>query len=291
MSSYLKQLREQRNKSIETLTKQIDDSKKTSYGDDRFWKLSVDKTGNGEAVIRFLPPFYGENVAWVDKYSHTFEGSSGKWFIENCPTTTPGNQCPVCDANRVIWKNNPKEIAQKKTEKTKRVHKYYSNILVVDDPANPENNGKVFLFEFGPKLFAKIEEAIKPISTRQKAIDPFDIDEGANFLLLAKNVAGQRNYDSSRFEGTSSISEEDKEIERILNSLYSLQALVSKDNFKTYEELSDIYSRVQGRNGTVISHETEVEDEVPEENYTETSSIKKGSKVQDIDIDLDELPF
>ena len=287
MSNYLKELREKSKQSIETLTKQIDDSKKTSYGDDRFWKLTVDKSGNGDAVIRFLPPIKGESIAWVDKYSHGFEGASGKWYMENCPTTIKG-ECPVCDANRVIWKNNPKDVAQKKTEKTKRGHKYFANILVVDDRSNPTNNGKVFLFEFGPKIFAKIEEAIRPISARQKAIDPFDIDKGANFLLIAKQVSNQRNYDSSSFEPPVSISDKDDEIEKVLNSLYSLQALVSVDNFKSFSVLSDLLNRVNGT--TTVRYEKEEESE-EEEDYVTEEATKSRKKEVTVDLDLDELPF
>ena len=195
-----------------------------------------------------------------------------------------------CDANRIIWKNNPKDVAQKKTEKTKRSHKYFANILVVDDPANSGNNGKVFLFEFGPKIFAKIEEAIRPISARQKAIDPFDIDKGANFLLIAKQVSNQRNYDSSSFEPPVSISDSDEEIEKILNSLYSLQALVSADNFKSFSVLSDLLNRV---NGTVtVRYETESESGDEEDNYVPEETDKpKNKKEVKVDLDLDDLPF
>jgi hypothetical protein len=290
MSSYLKTLREKSKNSIEEKSKQIDDSKKTSYGDDRFWKLTVDKNGNGEAVIRFLPPMDGESVAWVDKYNHSFQGPTGQWFIENCPTTIGGN-CPVCDANRIIWRNNSKEEAQKKTLETKRIHKYYSNILVVDDPANSENNGKVFLYEFGPRIFAKIEEAIKPISSRQKPIDPFDIDRGANFILLAKTVSKQRNYDSSSFESPSPISDDDDTIDKILGSLFSLQSLVSKENFKSFDDLQRSLDRAEGRGVTVRREfETESEDSFLEERTSNGGKEPEFSGSLK-DLDLDEIPF
>lgn len=291
MSNYLKKLREQSKNSVERLSKQIEDSKKTSYGDDRFWKLSVDKSGNGEAVIRFLPPMEGESSPWVDKHSHYFEGASGKWFVENCPTSTGIHRdCPVCDANKIIWRNNPKEVAQKKTSKTKRTHKYYANILVVDDPETPENNGKVFLYEFGPKIYAKIEEAIKPISSRHKPIDPTDIDSGANFLLIAKTVSGQRNYDSSNFESPTPLSDDDSFIEKVLSSLFSLQALVAPENFKSYEELEKALDRANGT-ATTVSYETEEEledmEERPENNTSKREEFSGSLK----DLDLDDLPF
>lgn len=148
----------------------------------------------------------------------------------------------------------------------------------------------MFLFEYGPKIFAKIEEAIQPISSRQQPIDPFDADDGANFLLLAKNVSGQRNYDSSRFESVSPISDDDKKTDKILNSLYSLKSLVSKENFKSYNELADNLDRANGRNGAIGKHEVEEEAELPSEDFS-SATIKKAGKIADIDIDLDELPF
>ncbi len=284
MSSYLEKLREKSKQSVDELSKQIDNTEKKSYGDDRFWKLTVDKAGNGEAVIRFLPPIEGESSPWIEKWNHSFQGPSGKWFIENCPTTIKG-ECPVCDANRAIWDTNPKEVAQKKTEKTKRVHKFYSNILVVDDPTNKENNGKVFLFEYGPRIFSKIKEAIKPLSSRHTPIDPFSVDVGANFVLLAKSVSGQRNYDSSSFEAPSPISNDDETIEKIVNSLYSLNSITTENNFKKYEDLKRYFDKVMGR--TVVSREVEEETEegyeIPENNEDFKGSLKN--------LDLDDLPF
>lgn len=281
MSNYLKELRAKSKASLGELVQQVEDSKKTSYGDDRFWKISVDAAGNGEAVIRFLPPKEGESVRWVEKYSHTFEGPSGKYYSENCPTTIKGLDCPVCDANKLIHKQHEKELALKMTKDTKRSHKWFSNILVVDDPKNPENNGKVFLFEYGLKIYSKIEEALKPVSARKKAIQPFDLDEGANFLLVAKTVNKQRNYDSSEFEKVSPISTDDEVIEKIVNSLYSLEAITDKANFKSYEELQTILNRVNGTK--TVSREVEREEE-KEEDFTEYKSQKS-------DLDVDELPF
>ena len=196
-----------------------------------------------------------------------------------------------CEANKEIWSNYPKEVAQKKTEKTKRAHKYYANILVVDDPAEPKNNGKVFLFEYGQKIQAMLEEANKPISARQKAIDPWDLFGGANFLIIAKTVQKQRNYDSSKFEPVSSISDDDERLSEIIASQYSLESLVDAKNFKSYDELKNIYEKVNGRHGTTVrcESETELEQETPEYDPSLDESDSK-SKLSALD-DLDDLPF
>lgn len=284
---YLKELRKNSKNSVSAYNKQIEESQK-SYGDDRFWKLTVDNVGNGEALIRFLPPKSGENVAWVQKWSHAFAGESGRWFVENCPTTLkdPNHDCYVCKINREIWNNNTEEVARKKTALTKRNHKFYSNILVVDDPSNPTNNGKVFLFEYGPKIFAKIEECLKPVSSRQKPQDPFNIDTGMNFLLLAKTVSSQRNYDSSRFESPSPISEDDDQIIKILTSTYSLASIISPENFKSYDELKLIYEKVNGIN---TNREIEMETEMPD--YEDNDLPSYTNKKRDYDEDIDNLPF
>ena len=195
-----------------------------------------------------------------------------------------------CDANRHIWKNNVEEVARKKTERTKRNHKYYSNVLVVDDPSNPDNNGKVFLFEYGPKIFAKIFEAIQPISVREKPSNPFDPDNGRNFILLAKSVSGQRNYDSSKFESPSAISDDDAKVDEILASTYSLDALIAPESFKSFKELTEIYDRVNGT--TTVSYETELEEEESEEDYTPSAPSKKKKEVE-VNLILDDLdlPF
>ena len=196
-----------------------------------------------------------------------------------------------CEANKEIWSNYPKEVAQKKTEKTKRAHKYYANILVVEDPAEPKNNGKVFLFEYGAKIQSMLEEANKPISARQKAIDPWDLFGGANFLIIAKTVQKQRNYDSSKFEPVSAISDDDERLAEILASQYSLDALIDAKNFKSYDELNNILEKANGRHGTTVRFESEgeLEQETPEYDppYDESESKTKLTALDD----LDDLPF
>jgi len=208
----------------------------TSSGssDDRVWKLDVDKSGNGYAVIRFLPAPDGEDLPFVKLYSHAFQGPGG-WLIDQCLTTI-NQKCPVCEHNSGLW-NNGTDAGKEVARKQKRKLTYISNIYVVKDPSNPENEGKVFLFKYGKKIFDKLTAAMQPEFEDEEAIDPFDFWQGANFKLKAKNVAGYRNYDSSEFAPQSALLEDDDAMEAIWKKQYSLAEFVSPDQFKTYDEL------------------------------------------------------
>ena len=202
--------------------------------DDRLWKLDVDKSGNGYAVIRFLPAPDGEDLPFVKLYSHAFQGPGG-WYIENSLTTL-GQKDPVSEFNTTLW-NNGTDAGKDTARKQKRKLTYISNIYVVKDPANPENEGRVFLFKYGKKIFDKITAAMQPEFEDEEAIDPFDFWQGANFKLKAKNVAGYRNYDSSEFTAQSPVLEDDDALEALWKKENSLQDFVAPDQFKTYEVL------------------------------------------------------
>ena len=245
----------------------------TSSGssDDRLWKLDVDKSGNGYAVIRFLPAPNGEDLPFVKLYSHAFQGPGG-WFIENSLTTL-GQKDPVSELNSELW-NNGTDAGKELARKQKRKLTYVSNIYVVKDPANPENEGKVFLFKYGKKIFDKITEAMQPEFEDESPIDPFDFWQGANFKLKAKNVAGYRNYDSSEFASQSALLDDDDAMEAIWKKQYSLADFMSPSEFKTYEELKKRLSSVLGAKNTRIDEEVESEEE-----YTRGST-------KDLDDDL-----
>ena len=243
-----------------------------SSGDERVWKLECDKSGNGYAVIRFLPAPNGEDLPFVKLYSHAFQGSGG-WYIENSLTTL-NQKDPVSELNSELWNNGTdagKEIARKQ----KRKLTYVSNIYVVKDPANPDNEGKVFLYKFGKKIFDKITAAMQPEFEDETPIDPFDFWQGANFKLKAKNVAGYRNYDSSEFAAQGALLDDDDAMEAIWKKQYSLAELVAPDQFKSYDELKKRLDYVLG-NKTARRQDPEVADE------EETS---RGS-VRDLDEDL-----
>ena len=212
-------------------------------GDDRLWKLDVDKSGNGYAVIRFLPAPDGEDLPFVKLYSHAFQGPGG-WYIENTLTTLGGKD-PVSEHNTLLW-NNGTDAGKDTARKQKRKLTYISNIYVVKDPANPENEGKVFLYKYGKKIFDKLTAAMQPEFEDEEAIDPFDFWQGANFKLKAKNVAGYRNYDSSEFAAVSPLLKDDEALEAIWEKEYSLEEHVAADQFKSYDELKTRLGYVLG---------------------------------------------
>ncbi len=233
----------------------------TSSGssDDRLWKLDVDKSGNGYAVIRFLPAPNGEDLPFVKLYSHAFQGPGG-WYIENSLTTL-GQKDPVSEHNTLLW-NNGTDAGKEVARKQKRKLTYVSNIYVVKDPANPENEGKVFLFKYGKKIFDKITEAMQPEFEDESPIDPFDFWQGANFKLKAKNVAGYRNYDSSEFASQSALLDDDDALEAIWKKQYSLADFMSPSEFKSYDELKKRLSSVLGSKTVQIDEEVEDEDDL-----------------------------
>ena len=199
-------------KALESNLNPEDQSNKNKYQDDRFWKPELDKTGNGYAVIRFLPAVSGEDLPWQRVWSHAFQGPGG-WYIENSLTTL-NQKDPVSEENTRLWNtgvDSDKEIARKR----KRKLSYYANILVVSDPKHPENEGKVFLYKFGKKIFDKITESMQPAFEDEAAINPFDFWKGANFKLKIRKVDGFWNYDKSEFEGVSQIKESDEDIKAI----------------------------------------------------------------------------
>jgi len=228
-------------------------------GDDRLWKLECDKSGNGYAVIRFLPAPNGEDLPFVKLYSHAFQGPGG-WYIENSLTTLGGKD-PVSEFNTTLW-NNGTDAGKETARKQKRKLTYISNIYVVKDPANPENEGQVFLYKYGKKIFDKLTAAMQPEFEDEEAIDPFDFWQGANFKLKAKNVAGYRNYDSSEFAAVSPLlkDSDDDALEALWNKEYSLAELVANDQFKSYDELKTRLSYVLGNKKVTQDAETIDED-------------------------------
>ena len=228
-------------KALESNLNPEDQSNKNKYQDDRFWKPELDKTGNGYAVIRFLPAVSGEDLPWQRVWSHGFQGPGG-WYIENSLTTL-NQKDPVSEENTRLWNtgvDSDKEIARKR----KRKLSYYSNILVVSDPKHPENEGKVFLYKFGKKIFDKITEAMQPAFEDEAAINPFDFWKGANFKLKIRKVDGYWNYDKSEFESVSTLAENDDKIKSIWSTQHALKPFLAADNFKTYDELKEKLNRV-----------------------------------------------
>ena len=252
-------------KSLESLTaeltklngNQFDNSK-----DDRLWYPNVDKAGNGYAVIRFLPAPGEEDVPFIRSFNHGFKGPTGSWMIENCPTTI-GHKCPVCEQNTELW-NSGIESDKKIASERKRKLSFISNVYVITDQQNPENEGKVFLFKYGKKLFDKLNEAMNPQFADEDAVNPFDLWAGANFKLKIRNVEGYRNYDKSEFAKPGPMLDDDSEMEAVWKKTHSLQEFLAPTNFKPYDELKGKLVKVLGA-GTAAAARAKavVEDDAP----------------------------
>ena len=262
MNESFSALKRQRTSSLERLTKEINklaNKEQGSSTDDRYWQPEVDKAGNGYAIIRFLPAPVNEELPWVRMWNHGFQGPGG-WYIENSLTTL-NQPDPVAEYNSKLWNSGndkDKEIARKQ----KRRLTYIANIYVVKDPAHPENEGKVFLYKFGKKIFDKINEKMNPEFEDEKPTNPFDLWAGANFKLKIRKVEGYRNYDKSEFEEPAPLLDDDDDMEAIWKSEHSLAELVAADKFKSYDELKKRLDKVLSEpNGS--SRKSDEDDDIP----------------------------
>jgi len=265
----------------------INEPVKASFSDDRFWKPELDKSGNGYAIIRFLPQPADEDLPWCRVWSHAFSGPGG-WYIENS-LTTQGRSDPVSEYNTELWNSgneSDKEIARKQ----KRILKYYSNILVVTDSRHPENEGTIRLFRYGKKIFDKLTEAMNPAFDDEEALNPFDFWKGANFKLKIRKVDGYWNYDKSEFDNPSGVFEgDDEKLEKAYSKLHALQEFVGPESFKTYDELKDKLHKVltgTSVRGTVENFQPKQVETPKVEEVVETSdddTLKYFAKLADED--------
>ena len=268
MASF-KEMKKNRMANLESLSKQVEKlAEKPSYEDERIWKLERDKTGNGYAIIRFLPAKEGEDVPWVRIWTHGFKGPGG-WYIENSLTTL-GKDDPVSKANTALWNSgidSDKNIARERRRKLN----YYSNIYVVEDAANPQNEGKVFLFRYGKKIFEKITGVMNPEFKDETPMNPFDLWEGANFKMKMRQIDGFPNYDKSEFTEVCSLVGDEKELEEVWNQQYSLTEITEEKNFKNYAELEARFNTVIANSGTEVGTIEESTDD----------SVATGEKTDD----------
>jgi len=272
MPSSFSALKQARSKEFDKLNSQLQSMNSSGpSGDDDYWKLEVDKAGNGYAVLRFLPAPQGEDMPFVRMWDHGFQGPGG-WYIENSLTTI-GQDDPVSEYNSKLWNSgveSDKDIARKQ----KRRLGFHANVYVVKDPANPQNEGKVFKYKFGKKIFDKLNDMMNPQFEDEEAVNPFDFWEGADFKLKARNVEGYRNYDKSEFSAPGPITKPDgsamtdEEMESIWNSQHSLQEIVDPKNFKSYDELKAKLYKVLALDGGSHAPTHTAEDDEPEMDFT-----------------------
>lgn len=284
------QLKKNRKSSLNKLiqaTENLSGNNQKSNEDTRFWKPSVDKSGNGFAVVRFLPGQTDEDVPYVRVFSHGFQGPTSKWLIDDCLTTLgDGTPCPVCEYNSMLW-NRGDDESKKQVRNQKRRLSYISNIYVVKDPSAPENEGKVFLFKYGKKIWDKINEKMLPEFDDETPFDPFNYWEGADFKIKIRNVDGYRNYDKSEFDDQTELFDgDDDELEAIHNQLHSLSEFTDPQKFKTYEQLKERLDAVldlKPQRQTLI--ERDFDDETPPPMPKE-APVRKQKVVEDDDDDL-----
>ena len=249
-------LKSSRGSSIDQLVKAAEAvSTKTeskNYDDDRFWKPTRDKAGNGYAVVRFLPAKEGEDLPWVRYWDHGFKGPTGLWYIENSLTSI-GQDDPVSESNGLLWNSGRDEDKALARDRKRRLH-YVSNVLVVSDPSNPQNEGKVFVYKFGKKIFDKIMDVMQPQFADEQPVNPYDFWEVADFKIKIRKVEGWVNYDKSEFAKAAPLMGGDEEqLEGVYNKLHSLADFIDPKNYKSYDELKAKMNKVLGVDAGHIS--------------------------------------
>jgi hypothetical protein len=281
--------------SLDKLKKAVEQSSAGNGGgknvDERFWQPEVDAAGNGYAVVRFLdtPAVDGEDgLPWVQIWSHGFQGPGG-WYIENSLTTL-GKTDPVSEYNTVLWNSGieaNKEIARKQ----KRKLTYIANVLVISDAKRPQNEGKVFLFKFGKKIFDKIKEQLEPQFADETPMNPFDFWKGADFKIKIRNVEGYRNYDKSEFAAPAALyNGDDAKIEQVWKSAHSLKDFLKPENFKSYDELKTKLDKVLGAGGVAGATAKRVDDEEAAAPVIRSAPAKKVT-AESVSVDDDDMAF
>jgi len=305
MPSSFSELKKSRSKSFEKLNKQLTEMSSGGYSnpdENKYWQPTVDSAGNGFAIIRFLPEFEGEDMPFVRLWNHGFQGPTGQWYIENCLSTI-GKDDPVNEYNNKLWNSTTDDNSEERQQvrKQKRKLQYVSNIYVVKDSGNPENEGKVFLYRYGKKIFDKLNDMMNPQFEDEEPVNPFDFWYGANFRLKIRKVDGYRNYDKSEFDNPEALFDDNDKLEQIWKQQYSLQEIIDEKNFKSYDELKAKLYRVLGLSentgGGNYGTKAEEEDEVDQE--LDMSSLRKEEPEPEIksepsnggDDDDDDLEF
>jgi hypothetical protein len=269
----------------------MDDQTKAKDGfkDDRLWRPEQDKSGNGFAIIRFLPTADGEDVPWAKVYNHAFQGPGG-WYIENSLTTI-GQKDPVGELNNQLW-NSGLESDKDLARIRKRKLTYISNVYIVSDPSNPQNEGKVFLYKYGVKIYEKIQEAMKPEFNDEEPINPFDFWKGANFRIKIRKVGGFTNYDKSEFDSQSVLFDDDAKLDKIWKSEYPLLPFLDASNFKSYDELKTRMQEVLGGDVRATAPATKTAEDVADEMVEKKPSLRSKKPVeQDVDDESDALSY
>lgn len=295
-------LKKNRSKSLDKLNDQLSKVGSKNFSnadDDKYWKLTRDAAGNGMAIIRFLPAPGEEDMPFQRIWDHGFQGPTGKWYIENSRTTLgPNTPDPASEYNTRLW-NSGIESDKKQAQLQKRRLHFISNIYVVSDPSNPENNGKVFLYKYGKKIFEKLNDLMNPSFADEKPVNPFDLWEGSNFRLKIRVVEGYPNYDKSEFDDSAPLFSDDDKLETVWKQEHSLVELIDPKHFKPYDELKAKFYAVLGLDGGTTNNAAKRVEDVKDEEL-DMSSLGKTAKEPEpkakvsaptVDEDDDDLEF
>jgi len=277
MTTSFAQLKNNRQNQFQKLANEINKGAYESKDDTRFWKPETDKAGNGYAVIRFLPAPQNEDTPFVRIWDHGFQGPGG-WYIEKSLTTL-GQKDPVSEYNTQLWNSGVEENKEIVRKQKRRLH-YISNIYVVKDPANPQNEGKVFLFQYGKKIFDKLNDLMTPQFQDEEPINPFDFWEGSNFKLKIRQVEGYRNYDKSEFDSKSPLLDDDEELENVWKHEHSLKAFLEPSNFKSYDELKARLHRVLGWNVNQFEERAKISESAETANFQMDAPVFKAKQTK-----------
>ncbi len=238
------------------------DQKTNDNNDDRFWKPTIDKAKNGYAVVRFLPGTEGDTMPFVKYFDHFFKGPTGQWYVEKSLTSIKLPD-PLSEANSKLWNEDGSEEAKRIVRERKRQLRHVANVLIVSDPSNPENEGKVKLFRFGKKIMDKIQDSLQPRFPDEQPMNPFNMWEGADFVIKIRNVEGYANYDASTFKAIAPIPGSDDELEAIYNQQHSLKEWYDPSEYKTYDELKNRLAIVLGESSNSTRKFEDLDDEIP----------------------------
>ena len=262
------------------------DTEKKSYGDDRFWTPTVDKAGNGYAIIRFLPAGKGEDLPWVKYWDHGFKGPTGRWYIENSLTSI-GQNDPVSEMNTQLWNSGREEDKETARMRKRRLH-HVSNILVVSDSANPQNEGKVFLYKYGKKIMDKVMDVMQPQFQDEKPVNPFDFWGGANFKLKIRNFEGYRNYDKSEFDSQTELFDgEEAKLEAVYEKLHGLNEFINQESYKSYADLKKKLYEVLGEEQLANTFSTDTQVELNETREVKVDAPAAVAAPAQSDVSLD----
>ena len=263
--------------------------------DDRFYKLSRDKNDNGGALIRFVVDKNSKPFVKMTKITARHPKETGnKRFVSEWSPLTIGKPDPFNEKFIKLW---TEEGRKEEAKKYSRAFRYITNIVVIKDPANPENEGKTFLLDMSPTLFQKLKEAIEPteaeiaLGAESKAV--FDPINGYSFLLkVSKANTGFLSYETSKFkEETSAIYKNVAEAEKeIKKNTYDLSEFLKPENFLSYEELQQKLAWFDGGDAKETAEETakETVKETPkQEDELDVETVETDST--DSDKELEDL--